>query len=145
MKKSTRTIVSITLLLALSLFSCTKRSRYDELSDRIIVLFQQGQYPEAEKLAKEAVTIAKETFGPNHAKTAASLDTLAMIFCSQRNYEQAEPLYKETLAIMEKVSGPESPDLAHVLENMAGFYRTVGNEEEAERLTARLNKIRSNH
>ena len=145
MKISIRIFLLLIVLFLFTSASCSKRNAYDELNDRIIVLFQQGQYAEAEKLAKEAVAMARDTFGPGHVKVAGALDTLAMIFSAQRKYDQAEPLYREALAILESTLGPEHPDLAHVLENMAELYRTIGNKEEAEKFTARLKTLRAAH
>jgi tetratricopeptide (TPR) repeat protein len=145
MRISIRIFLLLIVILLFTSASCTKRNAYDELNDRIIVLFQQGQYSEAEKLAKEAVTMARDTFGPGHSKVAGALDTLAMVFSSQGKYDQAEPLYRQALTILESRLGPEHPDLAPVLENMAGLYRTIGNKEEAEKFTARLKALRAGH
>lgn len=134
----------LTLILSITLISCTQRNQYDELNDEIIVLFQQGQYLEAEKLAKEALTIAKETFGKDHPTVASSLDMLAMIYYTERKYGQAEPLYKETLAIREKTLGSDHPDVVSVLANMVELYKTIGKSDEAKKLTERIEGIRSN-
>lgn len=136
-------LMAAILLLSVTLISCTIRSPYDEINDKIIVLFQQGKYSEAEKLAKEALTMTKEKFGEDHQKVAASLDTLAMIYKTRGKYGDAEPLYKKALAIQEKILGPDHSDVVHELENMVELYKAMGKNDEAKKLTARIEKIRS--
>ena len=145
MKKNKKIVPLIMVILGVSitLISCTRRNPYDEINDRIIVLFQQGQYAEAEKLAKEALTMTKEKFGKDHLKVATSLDSLAMIYFTQGKYAQTEPLYKEILTIREKTLGPNHADVVHVLENMIELYQAMGKEKEVKGLTARIERIRS--
>ena len=145
MKKNTPILLLMAAILLFSggLISCTLRSPYDEVNDKIIVLFQQGKYSEAEKLAIEALTMAKEKFGEDHQKAATSLDTLAMIYKTQGKFREAEPLYKQALAIREKILGPDHPDSVHVLENMVALYKAMGKDEEVKKLTARIENIQS--
>ena len=131
------------LFLSVTLIGCTRRSPYDEINDKIIVLFQQGKYSEAEKLAKESLTMTKEKFGEDHQKAAASLDTLAMIYKTQGKYGEAENLYKEALAIREKTLGSNHSDLVHELQNMIELYKAMGKDDEAKKLTERIEKIQS--
>ena len=137
------TLMVVILGMSITLISCTTRNPYDELHDKIIVLFQQGKYTEAEKLAKEALTMAKEKFGQDHPKVASCLDSLAMIYSTQGKYKETEPLYKEILRIQEKTLGQNHPDLVHVLENMVTLYQAVGNNEEVNKFTQRIERIRS--
>jgi len=145
MKKNKKivSLIAAILLFSIILISCTRRNPYDEINDRIIVLFQQGKYAEAEKLAKEALTMTKEKFGGDHLKVATSLDSLAMIYSTQGKYEETEPLYKEVLTIQEKTLGSNHADVVHVLENMIELYKAMGKEEEAKKLTERIERIRS--
>jgi tetratricopeptide (TPR) repeat protein len=131
------------LLLSVTLICCTIRSPYDEINDKIIVLFQQGKYSEAEKLAKEVLPMTKEKFGEDHPKVAASLVTLAMIYKTREKYVEAEPLYKKALAIQEKTLGPDYSDVVHELQNMVELYKAMGKDDEAKKLTARIEKIQS--
>lgn len=142
-KLNVLSVVVSVLMLMVILNSCTKRNPYDEINDKIIVLFQQGKYSEAEKLAKEALNMVKEKFGENLPKVAACLDTLSMIYYTQGKYDQVEPLYREILAIREKTLGPDHPDVVHVLENMVGLYKDMGKDEEAKKQIEQIERIRS--
>ena len=145
MKKNKKIVLLMAAIIGVSitLISCTRRNPYDEINDRIIVLFQQGKYAEAERLAKEALTMAKEKFGEDHPKVATCLDSLAMIYSTQGKYREAEPLYKEILAIREKTLGPNHADVVHVLENMIELYKTMGKDDEVKKLSERIERIRS--
>ena len=127
MKKNKKILLVLAAigLFSVTMISCTRRSPYDEINDKIIILFQQGKYSEAEKLAKEALILAKEKFGEDHQKIAASMDTLAMIYKTEGKFGEAEPLYKKALAIREKSQGPNHSDVVHVLENMVINVNTL--------------------
>ena len=104
---------------------------WNELNDQVVVLYQQGRYSEATKVAKEALKVAKNTFGSDHPNVAQSLNDLALLYKTQGQYTEAEPLYKQALAIREKVLGPDHPDVADSLENYADLLRKLNREEEA--------------
>jgi hypothetical protein len=57
--------------------------RWRKLDARIVALYQQGWYAEAVNLAEKAVTLAEESFGPDHVNVAEALNKLALIFCAQ--------------------------------------------------------------
>ena len=141
--KKTLLLLAAAVLFSVTLLSCTMQSPYDEINDKIIVLFQKGNYSEAQKLDKEALTMAKEKFGEDHQKTAFSMDTLAMIYKTQGKFGEAEPLYEKALAIHEKFQGPNLAGVIHVLENMVELYKAMGRDDEVKKLTARIEKIRS--
>ena len=150
--KSTLPIIPL-LIISISLFyGCkppepptqTQETLWNELNAKFITLYQQGRYSEAVKPAKEALTVAENTFGPNHPNFATSLNNLAELYHSQGKYAQAEALHKRALAIVEKALGPEHPHVATVLENMAKCSRETGKIDEAKKLEARAKKIRAN-
>jgi tetratricopeptide (TPR) repeat protein len=137
------------VLLAVLILSCTvstfaQEKLWDELCSKVGMLYQQGRYSEAAKLAQQALTVAEKTFGPNHPYMATSLNNLARLYQDQGKYAEAEPLYKRSLKIAEKALGPDHPQVATVYENLAGLYKKIGKEDEAEKLEARARKIRSN-
>jgi hypothetical protein len=58
-------------LVAVGVLSCTvstfaQEKLWKELTTEFSMLYQQGRYSEAAKLAEEALTVAKKTFGTNH-------------------------------------------------------------------------------
>ena len=96
-----------------------------ELNDKVSILYQQGQYSEAVRVAREALKVAEETFGFDHPDVAKSLNNLAEACRVQGKYTEAEPLYKRSLEITEKTLGPDHPQVATVLENMAELYKKI--------------------
>lgn len=116
---------------------------WQELNSKAAMLYQQGRYSEAAKVAQEALRVAENAFGPHHPNVATSLNALALLYHSQSKYAEAEPFYKRALGIVQKALGPDHPQVATVCENMAEIYKKIGKEDEAERLEARSRKIRS--
>ena len=64
---------------------------WDELNTKSVTLYEQGRFPEAAKVAQEAVKAAEETFGTRHPNVATSLNNLAGLYEAQSKYAKAEP------------------------------------------------------
>ena len=95
-------------------------------------------------LAKEALTVAENTSGPNHPNVATFLNNLTALYQAQGKYAEVEPLYKRALTIAKKILGPEHPHVATINENLAELYQKMGKKDDAQKLKARAKKIRSN-
>jgi tetratricopeptide (TPR) repeat protein len=80
------------------------KQKYLYFGYKVVMLYQQGSYSEATKVAEEALTIAEKTFGLNHPAVATSLNNLAMLYEAQGKYAEAEPLYKRSMKIRERSS-----------------------------------------
>ena len=132
-------IASLCLSFAATAFS--QETLWEILDEKATKLYQQGQYEEAVKFAKEALKVAEETFGSEHPDVALSLNNLAGLYESQGKYADAEPLYKRSLAIAEKALGKDHPDVAASLNNLAALYETQGKYAEAEPLHKRALEI----
>ncbi len=98
--------------------------------------YQQGNYAEAVKQTKAALSLA-EAFAPDDPRLATTLNNLGEFYRAQGKYTEAEPLYKRALAIYEKALGPEHPHVAVSLNNLGEFYRAQGRYAEAEPLLKR--------
>jgi tetratricopeptide (TPR) repeat protein len=128
------------VLLALGLLILTCRASQSDddefisLNQQVHKLFEQGKYQEAIPLAEKAVELAKRVYGPEHPKTAQSLNNMAELYRVMGEYVKAEPLFKEALQIYQKVLGPEHPDTATCLNNLAGLYGAMGEYAKAEPL-----------
>ena len=134
------------LLVAVLVLSCTaptfaQEQLWKELQSKVGMLYQQGRYSEAAKVAQEALTVAEKTFGPNHHYTATSIDNLGAVYRDQGKYTEAEPLHKRALAIREKAFGPDHPAVAFSLNNLAMLWKSQGKYAEAEPLYKRSLKI----
>ena len=100
-------------------------------------LRDRGQYPEAEPLLHDALTIGETRYGRDHPDTTYLLHNLALLYMNQGKYEEAQTLYQRALAIREKVLGPEHPETATTLNNLAILYSEQGKHEEAQTLYQR--------
>jgi len=115
----------------------TQEKLWNELNSKCAMLYRQGRYPEATKVAEEALTIAEKTFGPDHPAVATSLNNLAALYTAQGKYSEAEFLHKRALAIDEKALGKDHPGVATDLNNLAAVYQAQGKYSEAEPLYKR--------
>ena len=104
----------------------------DELGKTCIHFNREGRYADAIQACRKALAINESTLGPEHPKTATSLNNLAQLYHDQGRYSDAEPLYKRALAIEEKALGPEHPDTATTLNNLAKMYHEQGRYSAAE-------------
>ena len=81
-----------------------------------------GQYVEAERVARSAVTTREGALGGEHSDTLTSVSNLGSALERQGKYEEAEAMHRRALEGYEKVLGPEHPHtltsvycLAHLL------------------------------
>ena len=100
-------------------------------------MYRQGTYDQAVIIARQALSIAEKTLGPDHLDVALSLNNLAFLYGTQGQYARAEPLHKRSLAISEKALGPDHVDVALSLNNLAFLYKTQGQYAKAEPLYKR--------
>ena len=103
-----------------------------DLTDKYDMLLQQRRYAEAQVVAKEALNLAEQTFGPDHPATARSLNNLAVVYQAQGKYAEAEPLYRQSLAMDEKILAKNHPQVVQTLNTLAAIYQTQGRYAEAE-------------
>jgi len=143
MKVSARILLTTLLIVLFAVSAYAQETLWNELNAKAATLYQQGRYSEAVNVAKEALKVAENTFGPDHPNVAASMNNLAELYRAQGKYAEAEPLYKRALKIWEKALGPDHPDVATVLENLAGLYKEIGRKDKAKKFEERAKKIRS--
>jgi CHAT domain-containing protein len=104
---------------------------------QVKMLDQEGKFNEAIPLQEKVLAWTEKIYGPDHHKTAISLDNLADLYESQGAYAKAEPLYLRALSIVEKALGPDHPDTATSLNNLAALYRSQSAYAKAEPLYLR--------
>jgi CHAT domain-containing protein len=101
----------------------------------------QGDYPRAEPLFRQAMEIRKKVLGENHPDYATSLNNLAGLYKQQRDYARAEPLLRDASDICKSVLGENHPDYAKSLHNLALLYQAQGDYPRAEPLLRRALQI----
>ncbi|WP_299023885.1 tetratricopeptide repeat protein [uncultured Sulfitobacter sp.] len=111
------------------------KSNLSRALDRAATAFQNnGDYPAAEPLFREALALADELEGKESESCANGLNNLALLLKTTGRYEEAEPLYREALEITRKILGEAHPVYANGLNNLAGLLDATGRYEEAEPL-----------
>lgn len=98
MRTPAKIILVVALVLSCFVSAYAQETLWKELTTKVKMLYQQGQYSEAAKVAQEALTVAQKTFGPNHPYMATSLNNLAALYQAQGRYAGAEPLCKRALS-----------------------------------------------
>ncbi len=107
------------------------------LEAEVSTLSNAGQYDKALPLAERALALREKVLGAEHPDTAASLNSLALLYDNKGDYAKAEPLYQRALAIREKALGAEHLDTAASLNNLAALYSAKGDYAQAEPLYRR--------
>src|SRR4029077_18765017 len=79
-------------------------------------------YDEATSLCQQALQVAEQTFGKDHAALIPYLNERATLHHIQRNFGAAEELSNRALALCEKWLGFEHKETADVLDNLGVFY-----------------------
>ncbi|MDO8721860.1 MAG: CHAT domain-containing protein [Syntrophales bacterium] len=137
-------ILSVALLVGVPAWSSEDGlQKARELDQEFNRLYQQGRYAEAIPIAERIRAIREKVLGPEHSDTAASLNSLALLYDTIGAYDKAEPLYRRSLTIYEKDMGPEHPDTATVLNNLAWLCAAQGRNGEALDLMVRAQKVDS--
>jgi len=90
--------------------------------------------PEAEGLFREALTLLRQRYGPEHPNVVATLSGLARYLHAAGDLDEAERLYRRGLAIRRQALGDHSPYVALSLTNVAGLLVENGDFASAEPL-----------
>ncbi len=106
---------SLVVLLVASFFSlglngqlwAGNEKSWDELNQEMAAQINQAKYTEAIFTAQKSLTLARESFGLEHMKTAISLQQLANLYRKQQKEDQADILTEEALSIWDKTLGSE--------------------------------------
>lgn len=124
------------MLLAISFttFTHAQKTELEELNARVVMLYQQGQYSEASKVAKEALKIAEETLGPENPQLAVFLNNLAILYHTQGKYSEAISLYKKILLIDEKTHRLDHSRMETVLKHIAECNKELGKNSDKKKL-----------
>jgi hypothetical protein len=81
----------------------------------------EGDYPEAERLLREAAAIQETTLGSSHPDLASTLNNLAFVCERTNQIAEAERGYRRAHAIAVASLSPGHPFIATSLENLVDF------------------------
>lgn len=96
-----------------------------------------GLHDKAESLYTEALNMAQQALGPEHAICATSLNSLALLYSRQGHHEKAENYCSEALAISRRAFGAGHVNTATSLNNLASLYSRRDLHEKARWLYLR--------
>ena len=97
---------------------------------------------EAEALARQALQIDSEIYGPAHMETIHARHNLAMVLGLKGKSEEAVRLTQANLSLAEDSLGPDHPRLAYLLTGLADTHRANGELQECVELGRRAVQIR---
>ena len=134
-----RTAVACRVLLATMfcsscLAAAAQPARWNQLSEQVLQLRNQGRYSDALPLVQQAVTVAQSTFGAQDRHVALSLNELGLVLEELEKYADAENAFRRSLEIFAKVSGSQSEDVASQFNNLGNLYRIQARYTDAEKL-----------
>jgi eukaryotic-like serine/threonine-protein kinase len=86
-----------------------------------VLLLDEGQYAEAEKLQRETLETRRRVLGPEHLDTVRSMGRLAGILSLQGRGAEAEALERDAIAILSRVLGPEHEETLRLRNSLVGI------------------------
>jgi|GEM_PF-1615107 len=103
--------------------------------------FYGGEYEKALEAAKEALKVAKVSFGPDSHNVGSSLYYLGKCYEALEQDSEAESYYKQSVEIYGKVLDQNQTPTAVPLYALFELYKKQGKEEEAQKIEERLQSI----
>jgi serine/threonine protein kinase len=97
-----------------------------------VVLYDQGQFRDAERVFREVLKEREQVLGPADADTLTTRRNLESALFYEGKYAEAEAEARALLALQEKISGPEHPDTLKARNNLADDLFAGGKYAEAE-------------
>jgi CHAT domain-containing protein/Tfp pilus assembly protein PilF len=103
------------------------------LDDQRSAMEEKARYAEAERLAREALTIRERWLGPDHTETAVAINKLAITLHGQDKDAEAEKLYRRVVDIRLKTLEPSHPLIGRGYNNLSAnlYYQDRYAEAEA--------------
>jgi tetratricopeptide (TPR) repeat protein len=124
-----------TLQVAPAIANETDLADANQLNNRVLQLYEQGQFAEALPLAQQVLAIRRQILGDQHPEVAIAINNVAEMHRAMGNYAAAEPLLLEARAIQEANPADNQGGLAITLNNLSLIYQQQGRYQDAEPLT----------
>ena len=102
----------------------------------------RGDYTQAERLQRSAVSIAEEAEPPDTVAVAFALNALGVVCKDVAKYEEARAVYWRALSLLEQTPGFHDDSIATLYHNLGGIEHATGNFAEGEVLARRGLAIR---
>lgn len=91
----------------------------------------RGEWAEAERLSREALTLRERSVGPWHPETANVLNALAWLLSQRQEPDEARALCERALAIRRRSLGAHHLETAASLNTLAALHEQANDPEEA--------------
>lgn len=98
------------------------------------LLNNQGRFPEAIDLLREAIPVLTQIHGTDHTSVLTGRRNLSIAYSRMGRNEEAEPVQRENLQVMRRLFGPAHFNVAGGLQNLGDTLNLLGQYDEAERL-----------
>jgi tetratricopeptide (TPR) repeat protein len=89
------------------------------VNDLGLLLRDQGEYDESERLLRESLAMEQRLVGDKHPAMALALNNLALVLWRKGDLKEAESTYRQALAMQRELLGEVHPDVANTLNNLA--------------------------
>ena len=101
---------------------------------------QLGEYAEAERYYRQALTIKTDFYGPEHFQTGANLTMLgrSLVYQGETRLDEAEATLQRALVINERVYGPVHPRVASTLNDIGNVAMARDDYDAAEAAFSRM-------
>ena len=106
------------------------------------LLFDQGQYHDAENVARAVVEVRAHVLGSEHPDTLRSRNRLAVALWRQAKFIEAEGDFRKLIKLEEKAIGPEHPDTLMSRHYLAALLFREGKYAQAEAEDRQVLKLR---
>ena len=121
-------------ILLISGQALAQADRWNELTAQVNQLYASGKASDAVPLAKQAVEVARKTFGAEHPNYGLSLNNLALVHAALGQYSDADSEFKKSIAVLEKC---QCGELARPLTNLAAMRSAQANYSDAQTVATR--------
>jgi serine/threonine protein kinase len=101
------------------------------LSGHAIMLMSQGQFAEAEPVARDAAERHRRVLGDDHPSTLTAMGVLCRILAARGKLTEAEPLFVEVLERRRRVLGVDDPNTINSLNNYGSLLFAMNRIAEA--------------
>jgi tetratricopeptide (TPR) repeat protein len=116
---------------------------YDDMWSKFsLVMWENGDWDNAEQLDVQVVDMRKKLLGAEHIHTLDSIAYLSRTYRSQGRWNEAEQLNVQVVDMRKKLLGAEHPHTLDSIENLASTYRNQGRWNEAEQLQIHVMDMR---
>ena len=114
----------------------------DKWTNFALVLWENGDFNNAEQLEVQVMDMRKMLLGAEHPDTLISMANLATIYRYRGRWDEAEKLDVQVMDMTKKLLGAEHPQTLTSMANLASTYWNQGRQIEAEQLDVRVMDMR---